>query len=143
CNRFLYDPHGDTIILSRAQKRHCVLGKTGTTIAGSGIEETRSDPFVEAHSERQFTNIAANLFTEISQLIDEGDLGRQKRIGGIFDQFRSAALRYNDGSILRFKRCAVELHEDLAGALVLDADNDAVRLQEITDGNALAQKFGI
>ena len=37
----------------------------------------------------------------------------------------------------------VDLAHDLGGALVFDADDDAIRIKEIGDGGAFAEKFGI
>ena len=93
--------------------------------------------------QRQFADIAADLLAKIGHLVDEGDLGGEKRVGGVFDQLRCPALRDDDGRLLCLKRDAIKRSQDLPGELVLDTDDDSVGLRKSSDGDAFAQEFGV
>ena len=49
------------------------------------MKELSADPTVKAHRPGHIMNVSPHFFTEIRNLIDEGDLGRQKGIRGILD----------------------------------------------------------
>jgi hypothetical protein len=46
------------------------------------VQEFGTDAVVETDTARNVLNIGANLLAQISDFVDETDLGRQKRIGG-------------------------------------------------------------
>ena len=73
-------------------QRHRVLGKAGAAVAGPGVQEFRADAVVQADAARDVLDVGADLLAEIGDLVDEGDLGREKGVGRIFDQFRSAPI---------------------------------------------------
>ena len=66
------------------------FGKAGAAIAGAGVQELRADAVVEADAARDLLHVGADLFAEIGDLVDEGDLGREERVGGVFDQLGGA-----------------------------------------------------
>jgi hypothetical protein len=86
-------------------------------------------------------DVGADLLAEIGDLVDEGDLGRKKRVRGIFGQLGGAATRLQDRRVVQVKR-PVEFAHDLRSAFVLRADDDAVRPLEVGDG-AFAQEFRV
>ncbi len=79
---------------------------------------------------------------KIRDLVDEGDLGGEERIGGVFDQLRGAPRREHQRRLVERQR-PVDIAEHLAPALVRSADHDTVGEFEIADRRALAQKFRI
>ncbi len=63
-----------------------VLAEARAAPADSGLQETRSDAGVQADPLGHLRNIGAHLFGQLPDFVDVGNLGRQKRIGGILDQ---------------------------------------------------------
>lgn len=57
----------------------------------------------------------------------------------MLDQFGGIDVRHHDGRLER----SVDFLHGLNGALGLDADNDAIGLHEVLDGEAFAEKFWI
>ena len=74
-------------VARRLHQRQRVLGKTGAAIAGAGMQEFAADAAVQADAARDILDVGADLLAEIGHLVDEGDLGGEKGVGGIFDQF--------------------------------------------------------
>ena len=70
-----------------------ILRKAGAAIARPGMQKFRADALVEADAVRDVLDIGADLLAQIGDLVDEGDLGRQKGIGGIFDELGGAPAR--------------------------------------------------
>ena len=85
---------------------------------------------------------APTLLAQVRDLVDEGDLGGQEGVGGVFDQLGGAPRGEQQRRLVEVER-AVELGHHVAGAGVLGADDDAVRPLEIGDGRALAQEFRV
>jgi hypothetical protein len=86
--------------------------------------------------------VGADLFAEVGDLVDEGDLHGEESIGGVFDQFGGTAFA-------EIKRCLVEIERtvdfahDLDGTRLLGAENDAVGALEVGNRRTFAQKLGI
>ena len=129
-------------LLRGAHQRHGVLGKARAAITWSSVEELLADAAVEADAARHVLHIRAGLLAKIGHLVDEGDLGREEGVGCVFDEFRGAAAGEDDRRLVEEER-AIERAHDLAGAFVLDADDDAVRPLEVVDGRAFAQEFRV
>ena len=69
------------------------FGKAGAAIARAGVQELRADAVVEADAARDVLHVGADLLAEVGDLVDEGDLRREKGVGGVFDQLGGAARR--------------------------------------------------
>ena len=78
------------VILRRLDQRERVLGKAGAAEAGAGMQEFRADAVVEPDAARDVLDVGADLLAEIGDLVDEGDLGGEEGVGGIFDQLGGA-----------------------------------------------------
>ena len=83
-------------LLRGAHQRQRVFWKARAPIAGPGMEEFRADAAIKADAFGNFLHIGANFFTQIRHLIDESNFGRQKSIGGIFNQLGSGAIGKNN-----------------------------------------------
>ena len=79
-----------------------IFGEARATEAWSGMEKFAADTIVKPDAAGDFLNIGADFFTEIGNFVDEGDLGRQKRIGGIFDELGGSPAGVEN-------RCVVEI----------------------------------
>ena len=106
------------------------------------MQEFRTDAIIKADAARDILHIGADLFAQIRHFIDEGDLGRQKRIGGIFDEFGCAATREEKWRLIEIER-AIDFTHHFACALCFSADHNAVRPLEIRDSGTFAQEFRI
>ena len=106
------------------------------------MQELAADAVVEPHAARYLLHVGAGLFAQIGDLVDEGNLGGEEGVGGVFDQFRRAAahVKYRRG--VQIKR-PVQFGQHRARPRVVGADHDAVRMLEVLDGGALAQEFRI
>jgi hypothetical protein len=106
------------------------------------MQEFRADAVVEPDAARDFLHIGADPFGEIGDLVDEGDLGGKKGVGGVFYQFRGAARGEHQRRLVQRQR-TVDIAEHFSRALVGGADHDAVGKLEVADRRALAQKFRV
>ena len=127
---------------SDRDQRRGVLGKARAAEARTGVQELRADAAVETHAARDLLHVGADLLAEIGHLVDEGDLGGEKRVGRVFDQLGGAPAGEHDRRLVDEQR-PVELAHHPARPLVLGADHDAVRPLEVLDRRALAQEFRI
>src|SRR4029079_17812260 len=66
--------------IGHAQERHQVFWKARAAEARAGMEEFRADAVVEAHAAGDVLDVGAGLFAQVGHLVDEGDLGREKRV---------------------------------------------------------------
>ncbi len=138
----LDDAQRDILILRNLDQRPGVLGKAGAAETGAGMQKFRADAVIHANAARDLLHVRADLFGQIGDLVDEGDLGRKKRVGGIFDQLGRTATGVHDRRLIERQR-AINLAQHLAGALVRCADDNAVRKLEVTDRRAFAQEFRV
>ena len=106
------------------------------------MQEFRADAVVEPDAARDLLHVGADLFAQIGDLVDEGDLGGEEGVGRVFDQLGGAPVGEHDRRAVEIER-PVELGHHLARALVLGADHDAVGTLEVLDGGAFAQEFRI
>ena len=133
----------DRVVVARGfHERQRVLREARAAIARAGVQEFAADAVVEADALGDFLHIGANCFAEIGDLVDEGDLHRQKAVAGVLDQLRRAALGEHDWRFVEKER-AIELAHHFARAFVIGADDDAIRALEVADGRALAQEFRV
>ena len=68
------------------------------------MQELGPDPVVHADAARDVLHISDHLFAKVGDFVDEGDLGRQKSVGGVFDEFGRAPIDKDRGGWLRFER---------------------------------------
>jgi len=86
--------------------------------------------------------VGAGAFAQIGDLVDEGDLGGEERIGRVFDQLRGAAADIKHRRGVQIQR-SVDFGHHRARRFIVAADDDAVRVLEVVDGRAFAQEFRV
>ena len=106
------------------------------------MQEFGADAVVQANAARDLLHVGADLFGEVRDLVDEGDLGREERVRGVFDHLGGAAFREHQRRLVQRQR-AIDVAHHLAAALVGGADHDAIGELEVADRRALAQELGI
>ncbi len=138
-------------------KRLHVLGKTETSIAEAGFEELAANARVEAHGMGDFLDVGADFFAEIGDDVGVADFQSEKRIRGVLDELgavdggdeefglvaRRAGAVVHRAAETFFENRAVDFAEFGGGGRILDADNNAIRMEKIGDGGAFAKEFGI
>jgi hypothetical protein len=91
---------------------------------------------------RTFSMSAPDGLRDVGELVHEADLGRQHGIGGILGQLRRAHVHQHDAVAVSIER-GIECAQQLAGARIVRADDDAVRAHEVFDRGAFLQELGI
>ena len=106
------------------------------------MEKFAADPAVETDAVGHVLDIGADLFAQIGDLVDKGDLGGQKSVGRVFDQFRGLDIGKQHRRLEQVERAVQGPHRRL-GALAVAADHHPVGPHEIGDRRALAQEFRV
>ena len=81
------------MVLRDLDQRAGVLRKARAAKARAGMQEFCADAVVEPDAARDFLHVGADFFRKIGDLVDEGDLGGEKRVRRVFDQLRGAPRR--------------------------------------------------
>jgi hypothetical protein len=98
------------------------------------VKELESDPRVVSHSDRDLAHVGVDGFAEVRDRVDERDLRRQERVGGVLDHLR----RRRVGDEHRRMHTLVEVAHAHGGLGVLAPDHDAIGMQEVVDRLSLA-----
>jgi hypothetical protein len=130
------------MIVRGLQERARVFRKARAAEAGPGVQKFGADAVVEPHAARHVLDVGSDFFRQVRHLVDETDLGRQKCIGGTFDQFGAAPAGIKNGRAVEVKR-PINFRHHLTRTLLVGAHHDAVGMLEILDRCALAQEFRI
>src|SRR5207247_4949325 len=70
-----------------------VLGQAGAAEARARVQELGPDAPVQAHALRDVLDVRPDRLGQVRHLVHERDLGRQTRVGRVFQQFRRAYVR--------------------------------------------------
>src|SRR5262245_7750891 len=106
------------------------------------MQELPCDAAIKAHSARDLLHVRAALLAKVRHLVDEGDLGREKSVGCVFDELRRPGRSKQDRRLIDEER-PVEIAHHAPRPFIVGANHDAIRVFEILDCRALAQKFRI
>src|ERR1700733_7137631 len=123
------------MVLGSFDQRADIFGEAGAAEARTGMEELAADPIVEPDPARNLLHVGAGALGEISDLVDEGNLGGEERVGGVFDQFGGTPAGIHDRRLVEIE-WTVDLCDHIAGALVLGTDYNAIRMFEVPDRSA-------
>src|SRR5256884_6845812 len=99
-----------------------------------------TDPGVEADAPGHGRYVDAEFLAQVGHHVDERDLGREKAVGRLLDQFGGRDARRDDRTV---EVGLVEVEQQRSRAVGIGADDDPVRLQEVADRRALAEEFRI
>ena len=98
-----------------------------------------ADAAVVAHAEGDVLDVGADRLAHGGDGVDEGDLRGEERVGGVLDRLG----RRRVGDDHRRGDPEVQRRHPHGGGLVLGADHDAVGVEEVVDGRALAEELGV
>ncbi len=107
------------------------------------MQEQVADAPVRADGRGHLLHVGADLLAQVRYLIDEADLKRQKRVGGVLGQFRRLAADEHHRRIAQAERLIDALHDGAGPFVVVEAHQHPVRMGEVEDGRAFAEKFGV
>ena len=94
------------------------LGKHEPPKPGTGVQKFAADAVVEPHAARHLLHVGADRFAQVGDLVDEGDLGGEEGIGGVFDQLGGAPADIDDRRRVQIER-PVDFRQHVAGARIV------------------------
>ena len=97
-----------------------------------------SEPMPDA----DLLDVGAHALGEVGHLVHEADLGGQHGVGRVLGQLGRAHVHHDHAVAVADERVVQRL-EQLGGARVVGADDDAVRLHEVVDRRAFLQELGV
>ncbi len=106
------------------------------------VQKFAADAIVETDAARYLMHIGADLFTQIGDLINEGDLGSKEGIGRVFNELGGAPADIDDRRRVEVEG-PVDCGEDRPRLGVVAADHNAIGMLEILDRSAFTQEFRI
>ncbi len=101
----LDDPHRRAVALRRCAISAAVsFGKHEPPKPGPACRNFRADAAVEPHAARDLLHVGADLLAQVRHLVDERDLGREERVGGVLDQLGGAPAGEQDRRLVDEQR---------------------------------------
>ena len=116
-----------------------VFGKARAAVADAGLQEVRPDAVVETHAVGHRAHVGADGLADVGDLVDERDLGGQEGVGRVLDHLGGGHAGAHDGGL----DAGEERLDLVAVGVAIRADHDAVGVQHVVDGGALAQELGV
>ena len=126
-------------VVGDLQQRPRVLREATATPARAGAEEVLADALVVAEAEHDVVDVGADALADRGDGVDERELGGEEGVGGVLDRLR----RRRVGDDHRRGDAEVQRRHLDRRRLVGAADDDAVGLQEVLHGRALAEELGV
>ena len=134
-----------------------VLAEATTTPTDASLKEARTNAAVEPNAAGNLEDIGTDTGSEARHLVDKADLDRQEGIGSILDQLGGGEVTGDDrhgtepfgtgqeggGRETLVEQRAVEIGKDIDGTLVIGANDNALWIEGVEDGGALAEELGI
>ena len=106
------------------------------------MQELVADAAVLADGGGDLLHVGAEHLAQIRHLVDEADLQGEEGVGGIFCELGGLAADEHHRRVAQRERLVQARHQ-LARALIVDADENAVGMHEVLDRRAFAQELRI
>src|SRR5262249_8384236 len=106
------------------------------------MQEFIADAAVRADRRCDPLNAGTDSLPNVRPLVDEGDLHSKKSVCSIFRKLGRFAADEDDRCFTEGKRSVDALH-NLTPARTVVTNKNSIRMDEVLDGGALAQKFWI
>ena len=116
-----------------------VLREAAPAPARAGAEEVLADALVVAEAEHDVVDVGTDPLADRRHGVDERQLGRQEGVGRVLDRLRRRRVGDDD----RRRHAEVQRRHLDRRRLVGAADDDAVGLQEVLHGRALAEELRV
>src|SRR5439155_11358448 len=130
----------DAIVLGDGDERAQVFGQAGAAKAEASIHKMAADPVIQTDAPGYRRDIDAERFAQIGHHVDERDLGGEKGVGRLLDEFRRRHAREHDRAV---EAGLVEVEEERSCPVSVGTDDDSVWLEEIADRRSLARELRI
>ena len=121
------------------EQRPRVLREAAPAPARAGAEEVLADALVVAEAEHDVVDVGADALADRRDGVDERQLGGEEGVGGVLDRLGRRRVGDDD----RRGDAEVQRRHLDRRRLVGAADDDAVGLQEVLHGRALAEELGV
>src|SRR5262249_34851674 len=129
-------------LAGRAHQRAAILGEARPAKAGPGMQEFAADAAIETDAFSNILDIGADRFAQIGYFVDESDLGGEKGISRVLDQFSRLNVGEQHRRLDQIER-PIELPHHRAGRFAVGTDYNAVGAHKILDRRAFSQKFRV
>ena len=123
-------------------QRHQILGKAGAPEAGTRMQKLGADPLVEPHGPGHVMDVGSDFLAQVGHLVDKGDLGRQKGIAGILDEFGRLQAGDHKRRLIQVEG-AIDVLDDSCRPFTIRPDHHPIGAHEVFHRGALPQKLGI
>src|SRR5476649_372479 len=87
-------------------------------------------------------DVGTQVFSQLSDLVDEADLGRQHAVGGVFGQLGATQVHAHDAVMVAVERC-VDFTHHFAHFFAGATHDDTVRAAAIADRRAFFKELGV
>ena len=129
----------DAVRLADVAQRRDVLGQAAAPVADPGAEEVIADPRVVCDPRHDLVDADADRFTQAGDLVDEGDPRRQEGVRDVLDHLGRSKV----GDDHLAAEPVVQVGNFACVIRVARTDDDPVRIEEVLDGAALAEKLRV
>src|SRR5690606_1230235 len=129
-------------LAGRPRERLNILRETAAAKPDPRIKEGLADAAVRTNPTPHLVDIRADPLAKVCDLVHEGDLGGEHRVGRVLRHLRGALVHHYDGIPLADERL-VEQDHCFGRTLRGGPDDHALRLHKVVDSHALTQKFRI
>ena len=131
--------HPDAVLFRHLRHRVRIFRKTGPAVSRTGVKEFVADTGIQPHALRDLEHIGAGFFAEIRHFVYIVDFHRQKGVRRVFDRFGRFTV---DEQHFRFvAERFVKLFDDVLRSFGVRADDDAIGIEKVVNGETFAQKF--
>ena len=119
-----------------------VLGEAGSAVADAGIDELIADAVIRTDARTHVAHVRADLLAQRGDFVDEGNLGRQHAVSGVFGHFR-AADTHDDELFAAPGKGSVEVAHGGGRLFGRRTYDDPVGLHEIRNRVAFLEELGV
>ena len=151
------DRHFEVVFTGGGDEGGGIFAEAGATPADAGLEEAGSDAGVEADAAGDLGDVGADFLGQVGDFVDVGDFEGEEGVGGVFDHFGGGKVAGDEGNggealwpgealgggEVLVEDGAIEVGEGVDGAGVFGAEDDAVGVEGIVEGGALAKELWI
>ena len=134
--RRIHNRQRDACLLAQSYERFDILREAASTIPYPRMQKPGSNALIQSHAFCDLADVCTRVLTELTEHIDEGDLGRKERVARILHNLRALTAAPDD-RLPDASEWMIELINELASpGIIIDTDNDAIGLQCVLDSRS-------
>ena len=130
------------LVAGELDERLDVFRKAAAAESDARKQERRPDAPIGADRLAHLIDVRAERFADVRHLVHEGDARGENRVRRVLAQLGAGEVHHHDRRAGARER-RIQLDHQLARAIVFDADDDAIGLEEILDRRPLLQKLRV